>query len=207
MPPPSHPALVRPVRGRSLRVGFLAVTDAAPLVAAQELGCFSRHGVNVDLRREIGWATVRDKLLFGELDAAVAPAALPWSIELGRGCTPSCRRRRHAARASLPRGLLPASDCSHCPSGDTARGTTYERFKGGRFGRRNCQRHVPPGLDMVHLRRITGRKLVERIAFGLRHQRLADVLPDLFEAMSAPALEITAEMQAIAFDGDEDVVK
>jgi ABC-type nitrate/sulfonate/bicarbonate transport system substrate-binding protein len=90
MPQPSHPAPVRPVRGRSLRVGFLAVTDAAPFVVAQELGFFTRHGLNVELRREIGWATVRDKLIFGELDAAQAPAPLLWSIELGLGCTP-CR--------------------------------------------------------------------------------------------------------------------
>lgn len=88
MPQPPNPAPTRPLRGRSLRLGFLAVTDAAPLVAAQELGFFGRHGLHAELRREIGWATVREKLIFGEVDAAQVPAPLLWSMELGLGCTP-----------------------------------------------------------------------------------------------------------------------
>ena len=68
---------------RPLRLGFAALTDAAPLIAAQELGLFRRHGLKVELRREIGWATVRDKVIFGELDAAQAPAPLLWATQLG----------------------------------------------------------------------------------------------------------------------------
>ena len=73
---------------RRLRVGFLALTDSAPLVAAQELGLFSRHGLDVDLCREVGWATVRDKIFYGELSAAQAPAPLLWSTQLGLGGPP-----------------------------------------------------------------------------------------------------------------------
>lgn len=72
----------------SLRLGFLALTDAAPLVAAQELGLFAHHGLRVQLRREVGWATVRDKVAFGELDAAPAPAPMLWATQLGLGCAP-----------------------------------------------------------------------------------------------------------------------
>jgi ABC-type nitrate/sulfonate/bicarbonate transport system substrate-binding protein len=75
-------------RGRPLRVGFVSLTDAAPFVAAQELGLFARHGLQVDLRREIGWATIRDKVIYGELDAAQAPAPMLWSAQLGLGCPP-----------------------------------------------------------------------------------------------------------------------
>lgn len=74
------------LRSRPLRVGFLSLTDAAPLVAAQELGLFERHGVRVELRREIGWATIREKIIYGELDAAHAPAPMLWSAQLGLGC-------------------------------------------------------------------------------------------------------------------------
>ena len=74
--------------GRPLRVGFIALTDAAPFAAAQELGLFARHGVEVELRREIGWATIRDKIIYGELDAAHAPAPMLWSVQLGLGCPP-----------------------------------------------------------------------------------------------------------------------
>jgi len=71
---------------RPLRLGFLALTDAAPLVAAQELGLFAHYGLTVRLNREIGWATVRDKVSFGELDAAPAPAPMLWATQLGLGC-------------------------------------------------------------------------------------------------------------------------
>lgn len=70
---------------RPLRLGFAALTDAAPLIAAQELGLYNRHGLSVELRREIGWATVRDKVIYGDLDAAQAPAPLLWATQLGLG--------------------------------------------------------------------------------------------------------------------------
>lgn len=70
------------------RLGFLALTDAAPLVAAQELGLFAHHGLRVQLCREVGWATIRDKVVFGELDAAPAPAPMLWATHLGLGCAP-----------------------------------------------------------------------------------------------------------------------
>lgn len=73
-------------RGRPLRVGFLALTDAAPLIVAEQLGLFARHGVAVELKREIGWATIREKIVYGELDAAHAPAPMLWSAQLGLGC-------------------------------------------------------------------------------------------------------------------------
>ncbi len=72
-----------------LRIGFLALTDAAPFVVAQELGYFKRRGLRVDLRREIGWATIREKIIYGELDVAHAPAPMLWSAQLGHGC-PAC---------------------------------------------------------------------------------------------------------------------
>ncbi len=74
---------------RPLRVGFLALTDAAPLITAQELGLFTRQGVKVQLSREVGWATARDKIAFGELDAAHALAPLLWAMHLGLDCAPT----------------------------------------------------------------------------------------------------------------------
>jgi ABC-type nitrate/sulfonate/bicarbonate transport system substrate-binding protein len=71
-----------------LRVGFLPLTDAAPLLVAQEFGLYARHGLRVQLSREVGWATVRDKIIFGELDAAPAPAPMLWAVNLGLECMP-----------------------------------------------------------------------------------------------------------------------
>lgn len=74
---------------RPLRLGFIALTDAAPLILAHELGCFARRGLRVELRREVGWATVRDKVVYGELDAAHAPAPMLWATRLGLGSAPA----------------------------------------------------------------------------------------------------------------------
>src|SRR5678809_994202 len=66
-----------------LRVGFLPVTDCAPLVYAQEAGLFAEYELDVELHRENSWANLRDKVIQGELDAAHAPATLPFLSNLG----------------------------------------------------------------------------------------------------------------------------
>lgn len=70
-------------RERTLRVGFVPLTDCAPLVVASELQFFARHGVEVKLHRELGWATVRDKILYGELDAAHAVVGMALAATCG----------------------------------------------------------------------------------------------------------------------------
>src|SRR5439155_3749978 len=66
-----------------LRIGFVPLTDCAPLIMARELGLFRKYGLRVALHRELGWATIRDKIIFGELDAAHALAAMPVAATLG----------------------------------------------------------------------------------------------------------------------------
>src|SRR5882724_2316363 len=68
-----------------LNVGFAATIDCAVLIAAQELGLFRKYGLKVRLRREVGWATIREKLLHEELDAAAAHASMLFSIYYGIG--------------------------------------------------------------------------------------------------------------------------
>jgi len=68
-----------------LRLGFVPLTDCAPLVMAKELGLFHKHGLRVELSRELGWATIRDKVVYGELDAAHAVAGMPFAATLGLG--------------------------------------------------------------------------------------------------------------------------
>ncbi|MGH7951586.1 MAG: CmpA/NrtA family ABC transporter substrate-binding protein, partial [Limisphaerales bacterium] len=54
-------------------------------VMAQELGLFKKYGLNVILSRELGWATIRDKIIHRELDAAHAVAGMPFAATLGLG--------------------------------------------------------------------------------------------------------------------------
>ncbi|EEF60112.1 CmpA/NrtA family ABC transporter substrate-binding protein [Pedosphaera parvula] len=70
---------------QSLQVGFVPLTDCAPLAIARELGLFSKYNLEVHLRRELGWATIRDKIIHGELDAAHALAGMPFAATLGLG--------------------------------------------------------------------------------------------------------------------------
>jgi ABC-type nitrate/sulfonate/bicarbonate transport system substrate-binding protein len=70
---------------RLIRLGFVALSDCAPIVMAHELGLFEKHGVNVELHREVGWATIRDKIVYGELEAAHAPAGLVVAASCGLG--------------------------------------------------------------------------------------------------------------------------
>lgn len=61
-----------------LKLGFIPLTDCAPLAAAQALGFFEEEGLAVELVREGSWATIRDKVAVGALDGAhmLAPMAL-----------------------------------------------------------------------------------------------------------------------------------
>jgi ABC-type nitrate/sulfonate/bicarbonate transport system substrate-binding protein len=78
------PGGIRPL----LRVGFVPLTDCAPLVMAHELGLFRKYDLRVSLQRELGWATVRDKIIYGELDAAHALAPMPLAAVLGVSSVP-----------------------------------------------------------------------------------------------------------------------
>jgi two-component system, oxyanion-binding sensor len=68
-----------------LRVGFVPLTDCAPLVMAKELGLFDKYGLRVELKRELGWATIRDKVAYRELDAAHTVVGMPFAATLGLG--------------------------------------------------------------------------------------------------------------------------
>ena len=78
----------KPQRGAGasqINVGFLPTIDCAVLIAAQELGLFAQHGLSVRLTREVGWATIREKLLHEELDAAASHASMLFLIYCGVG--------------------------------------------------------------------------------------------------------------------------
>ncbi len=72
-------------RHRPLQLGFVALSDCAPVVMAGELGLFAKFGIDVELHCEVGWATIRDKVVYGELDAAHAPAGLVVAASCGLG--------------------------------------------------------------------------------------------------------------------------
>jgi nitrate/nitrite transport system substrate-binding protein len=84
LPQPSHHAHGKPEKTH-IRLGFVALSDAAPLVAAKILEFGHRHGLTLELCRQPSWAAVRDKLLSGEIDAAHALYGLVYGVQLGIG--------------------------------------------------------------------------------------------------------------------------
>lgn len=68
---------------RELRLGFIALSDCAPLVIAKERGFFRKHGLHVRLERQASWASVRDKVNHGLLDGAQMLAPMPLASTLG----------------------------------------------------------------------------------------------------------------------------
>ncbi|HVJ46386.1 MAG TPA: CmpA/NrtA family ABC transporter substrate-binding protein [Luteolibacter sp.] len=70
-------------RPSAIRLGFVPLSDCAPIAVAQETGIFERHGLRVELSRELGWATVRDKMFYGHLDASQSIAGLAFALGLG----------------------------------------------------------------------------------------------------------------------------
>ncbi|CAN7206067.1 CmpA/NrtA family ABC transporter substrate-binding protein [Caballeronia sp. LjRoot29] len=68
-----------------IRLGFVALSDVAPLAVAKILEFGHSHGLTLELCRQPSWAAVRDKLLSGEIDAAHALYGLVYGVQLGIG--------------------------------------------------------------------------------------------------------------------------
>ncbi|WP_277876922.1 CmpA/NrtA family ABC transporter substrate-binding protein [Acetobacter conturbans] len=81
----AHANSVVPVEKAELKVGFVPISCAAPLIMAVAKGFFQEEGLNVHLQKIAGWALVRDRLLNGELDASQLLAPMPISLSLGLG--------------------------------------------------------------------------------------------------------------------------
>ncbi len=74
----------------AIRLGFLPLVDAALPILALELGFAEEEGIDLILVRDMSWATLQDRLLYGQTDAAhmVAPLAIATTLGLGRPAVP-----------------------------------------------------------------------------------------------------------------------
>jgi nitrate/nitrite transport system substrate-binding protein len=67
----------------NLTVGFVPVNDCAPFAIAYEKGFFHKYGLNVRLSREASWATSRDGVIFGRLDASPVVSGAVTNARIG----------------------------------------------------------------------------------------------------------------------------
>ena len=73
------------IEKKDLKVGFIPITCASPIIMAQPMGFYAKHGLNVDIVKTAGWAIVRDKAMNREYDATHMLSPMPIAISLGVG--------------------------------------------------------------------------------------------------------------------------
>ena len=79
------PQRMPPIEKEQITVGYMRLSDSAPLIMAREAGFFADVGLDVQLQREVSWANIRDRLVMGDLDAAQMLAPLPMMTSYGAG--------------------------------------------------------------------------------------------------------------------------
>jgi nitrate/nitrite transport system substrate-binding protein len=77
-----------PIEKKDLKVGFIPITCATPIIMAHPMGFYTKHGLNVEVIKTAGWAVIRDKTLNKEYDAAHMLSPMPLAITLGVGSNP-----------------------------------------------------------------------------------------------------------------------
>jgi nitrate/nitrite transport system ATP-binding protein len=74
---------VKKLEKTTLDIGFMPLTDCAPLAIAQEKGLFAKYGLTVNLRRAQSWDEIATGVTDGRYDAAQMVAAMPIAMTLG----------------------------------------------------------------------------------------------------------------------------
>ena len=68
-----------------LKLGFIKLTDCAPLIMAKELNYFEDEGLYVTLEAQSNWKILLDRVIGGELDGAHMLAGQPIAATIGFG--------------------------------------------------------------------------------------------------------------------------
>lgn len=70
---------------RQVKLGFIALTDAASIIMAKELGYFAERDVDVTIEKQASWPATRDNLLTDQIDGCHGLYTLPLSVATGIG--------------------------------------------------------------------------------------------------------------------------
>ncbi|MEY3885161.1 MAG: hypothetical protein RIS87_936 [Pseudomonadota bacterium] len=68
-----------------VKIGFIPLTDCAPIVVAAEMGFDKKYGIKITPSKEASWAAIRDKTVNGELHASHVLYGLVYGVQLGIG--------------------------------------------------------------------------------------------------------------------------
>jgi nitrate/nitrite transport system substrate-binding protein len=125
---------------RKVTLGFISLTDCAPLVIAKEKGYFDKYNLAVTLENGKSWPGVRDKLLSGEFDGAHALFSMPFAVATGvskiEGGGDTIENLRVAMILNQNgQGITLANDLAEAGYGDAARAMGVIQDKGAKsFG-------------------------------------------------------------------------
>jgi nitrate/nitrite transport system ATP-binding protein len=72
----------------NLAIGFIPLTDCAPLAIALEQGLFAKYGLEVALTKENSWKAIAEGVREGRLDAAQMVTGMPLAMTMGSGDRP-----------------------------------------------------------------------------------------------------------------------
>ena len=70
---------------KEVRIGFIPLTDCSSVVMASVMEFDKKYGIKIVPSKEASWASVRDKLVNGELDAAHVLYGLIYGVQMGIG--------------------------------------------------------------------------------------------------------------------------
>lgn len=70
---------------KEVKIGFIPLTDCASVVIASVMKFDEKYGIKITPSKEASWASVRDKLVNGELDAAHVLYGLIYGVHMGIG--------------------------------------------------------------------------------------------------------------------------
>ena len=79
------PAAAGDLEKSNLKLGFIKLTDIAPLVVAKEKGFFAEEGLTVTLEPQANWKVLLDGVTGGQLDGAHMLAGQPLAAGAGFG--------------------------------------------------------------------------------------------------------------------------
>jgi nitrate/nitrite transport system substrate-binding protein len=74
-----------PPEKKDLKVGFIPITCATPIIMAEPMGFYRKHGLNVQVVKASGWAMIRDLSINKETDATHMLSPMPLAISMGVG--------------------------------------------------------------------------------------------------------------------------
>src|SRR5712672_880180 len=137
---------------KDLKVGFIPITCATPIIMAAPLGFYAKHGLNVEVVKTAGWAVIRDKTLNKEYDAAHMLAPMPIAISLGLGA--------NAIPFTVPaienineHGLDPDTDVQlrSVPPPEMVANLRADNIDGFLAPDNICQRAIYDGVGFLHI--------------------------------------------------------